>query len=326
MGLISSGKRQGGDGGVITRYTDSMESSPPYPLAESLLVYVEEAQRSQIHDLAQLDKVLAQAIAESQQAWPQLKVEAEAYVAYVAERVPDDQELGEALERMRLNDLYLACACAAGESLAIGILQKTFAPQLGAAVNRFRASELEDEALQRLWEKLFVQSEAQPARIQQYSGQGPLGGWLSVAAAREVLMLLRKKKPEAAHDDAVLSQALAHAGDQELAHFKVHYRKEFKASFQASLGQLTAKQRNMLRYHYVEGLKFDDIGVIYSVNRSTVCRWLAQCREDLLANTRQHLMTRLRIDSRECDSMVRLVASQLDISIHQHLSPSKEQG
>ena len=59
----------------------------------------------------------------------------------------------------------------------------------------------------------------------------------------------------------------------------------------------------------------DQIGLLYRVHRVTASRWLAGARKAVLSHTRRLLTDQLDISAEEFESIVRLVQSQLDLSI-----------
>jgi RNA polymerase sigma-70 factor (ECF subfamily) len=85
----------------------------------------------------------------------------------------------------------------------------------------------------------------------------------------------------------------------------------------AALGRLESRERNLLRLHHVHGLSMDAVGATYQAPRSTVARWIVRARERLLTLTREELTARLGLTPGELDSMLRLVCSQLDVSLRQ---------
>ncbi len=114
--------------------------------------------------------------------------------------------------------------------------------------------------------------------------------------------------------------ALPEAGvDPEIAYLKEHYRDEFRAAFVFALGTLSERERNVLRQHHIDGLTIDQLGTLYQVHRATAARWVAAARMTLLDQTRGRLVAKLGVAADEVDSIIRLVRSQLDISIHQLL-------
>jgi hypothetical protein len=59
---------------------------------------------------------------------------------------------------------------------------------------------------------------------------------------------------------------------------------------------------------------------VYGVSRATVVRWLGKARAELLAAIRSELATRTGAAPDTCDSLLRLVHSQLDVSVLRHLT------
>ena len=66
-----------------------------------------------------VDAVLTDALAKVSASWPGVQVEPERFAAHVAARLPGAGSVEEALRALALPDLYLACACAAGQSVAL---------------------------------------------------------------------------------------------------------------------------------------------------------------------------------------------------------------
>ncbi|WP_395812894.1 sigma factor-like helix-turn-helix DNA-binding protein [Archangium minus] len=56
-----------------------------------------------------------------------------------------------------------------------------------------------------------------------------------------------------------------------------------------ALAALPSRERTVLRLHLVEGLSLERIGTVYRTHKSTVSRWLARAREEVLAGTRSRL-------------------------------------
>jgi RNA polymerase sigma-70 factor (ECF subfamily) len=113
----------------------------------------------------------------------------------------------------------------------------------------------------------------------------------------------------------VLAERLG--ADPELAFIRERHQEDFRVAFRAALGRLEARERNLLRLHHVHGLSMDAVSATYQAPRSTVARWIARAREQLLALTREELTARLGLSPDELDSLLRLVRSQLDVSLRQ---------
>jgi RNA polymerase sigma-70 factor (ECF subfamily) len=111
----------------------------------------------------------------------------------------------------------------------------------------------------------------------------------------------------------------------ELQHMKRLYRAEFTVAFERALKALTVRDRNVLRLRYVDGLTHEQVAAIHQVHPITVARWQAKAVDVLLTEVRQALMTRLEIGSSELDSILRLVRSDIDITLRGLLGPRQRE-
>ena len=102
------------------------------------------------------------------------------------------------------------------------------------------------------------------------------------------------------------------------------YANEFKASFADALKQLGPREQTLLRYHHVDGLNIDEIGAIYRVHRVTAFRWIEKAKEQLVKATLDHLRARLKLPSAELDSVLRMIRSQIHLSLVRHLGGPKD--
>jgi RNA polymerase sigma-70 factor (ECF subfamily) len=173
-----------------------------------------------------------------------------------------------------------------------------------------------DEIVQRLRVYLFVAPGDGRPRILQFRGRGTLGSWLSVSAVRAAYKLLQRETREQANEDERLARVASGESNQEVKVAKSRYRDAFHAAFSAALLSLDDRDKNLLRQHYLDGLSSDQLAVLYRSHRTTVTRWLAAAKQQLLDRTRSHLMTKLRVPLADCDSIIRLVESQFDLTVH----------
>jgi RNA polymerase sigma-70 factor (ECF subfamily) len=157
-------------------------------------------------------------------------------------------------------------------------------------------------------------------KIAEYGGRGDLRRWVRSVAVRTCLNDLRKGKREVlVDDDHLIAQHAIATDDPEVEYMKRTYSEQFKAAFGEALGQLGPREQTLLRYHHVDGLNIDEIGAIYRVHRVTAFRWLEKAKEQLVRTTLDVLRARLKLPAAELDSVLRMIRSQIHLSLIRHL-------
>jgi RNA polymerase sigma-70 factor (ECF subfamily) len=281
--------------------------------------------RAELAVIADLDRRLWALVAEGRAAWPDFVIPAKDVVAFIARGITPD--LAEAaLDGLRPADLYLACACARGLPAAIVAFDRDYMREVDIALARMRIGppRLAD-VKQLVRQRLFVGGGTAGAptsagKIAEYGGRGDLRRWVRSVAVRTCLNDLRKGKREVLVDDDQLIAQHAMAGDDpEVEYMKRTYAAEFKAAFGQALSQLGPREQTLLRYHHVDGLNIDEIGAIYRVHRVTAFRWLEKAKEQLVKGTLDTLRVRLKLPSAELDSVLRMIRSQIHLSLVRHL-------
>lgn len=221
-------------------------------------------------------------------------------------------------------DLYLAYACAIGEPKAVAAFDHEFAQVIETAARRiYSAQEFIDEVVQLVRERLLVVTDGNP-RIAEFSGQGSLRAWVRISAMRVAMNLLRDRKRDAIVQDEVFFQLAGSPDDPERAKAHARYGEACSLALRAAFGELTARERNLLRMHHLHGLTIDELAPTFRVHRATVARWLAHARERLLAKTREGLRERLSLGDDEVDSILRALAGQIEISVSRLLAESTD--
>lgn len=72
----------------------------------------------------------------------------------------------------------------------------------------------------------------------------------------------------------------------------------------------------MLRLHHIHGLTMDRLATMYGEPRSSIARRVMQARERLLKLTRGELAARWQLEGSELESLLGLVRSRLELSLH----------
>ncbi|HVE82772.1 MAG TPA: sigma-70 family RNA polymerase sigma factor [Myxococcales bacterium] len=268
-----------------------------------------------------LERALQGVLRRARQEQPEVAVAGTDFVRHLAGRLEPGEDLLAALEALHAGDAYLACACARKEAAALSGFDRRFRRVVAEAVARMvnRDPDFVEDVRQALREKLFVGVRGTPPKILDYSGAGPLDSWLRSAAVRTALNLREGTRREEPMDDALADRLPESSDDPEIKALKDRCRRELKGAFQAALGQLSAQERDVLRLNLVEGQSIDRIAERFGTHRSTAARWLTQAKQRVTEFTRDELVARLDWNDRELRSVVRLVRSQLDLSIQRYL-------
>jgi len=267
---------------------------------------------------APLEAALREVAARGAAAWPTVALPADVLAGYLGERAPADVPPADWLTGARAADLFLACACAEGLPAALRAFEAAFGGQIGAYLHALRPSaQIVADTAQDLREKLFVGAFGGPPRIRQYTGQGPLGGWVRVTAVRIALDLIEAQKVGERHRGEVeeIADAVVPQHDPDIGLLEARYRGEFMAAFREAMADLSPRERSLLRFTFVERLTPARLGVMYGVHRTTAMRWVEAAQEEVLSRTRAKLMERLQLSPSECDSLMGLLKSRIDLTL-----------
>lgn len=301
--------------------TDQKTSGGDLKLATAFLSHLPAVARQKVSSVDGLEQSLLRSLAEARAVWPEVELNDEMFLSYLAQHFPEDcDDVDSDLETLRVTDLYLACACLEGNTEALKAFDAICTSETKGALYRMdRSGALAQDVCQVLSRKLLLGDREKPPKLAQYRGKGKLGKWIRVAAVRTALNMTEGGRRERRMGDQTL-EALASPDDHELAFLKTEYRKEFKSAFHEALATLSSRERNLLRHQVLDRLSIDELGELYKVHRSTAARWLERIRSKLQAETRRALMDKLKLGPTEFESIVRLVISQFDASLHRVLT------
>src|SRR5262249_24376349 len=116
-------------------------------------------------------------------------------------------------------------------------------------------------------------------------------------------------------DDEDLA-ALSEGGmGPELGLLKARHAAEFNAAFAQAVLELPAKQRRLLRLHFVAGLGVARLGAELGMHQATAARQLQTARKAALEQTLRILRERPRLSEAEVRSLLGLVLSRLHVSL-----------
>jgi len=252
--------------------------------------------------------------------WPEVTVIPSAdFIAYVTQRLGPEE-----VASARAADLYLACACSRGDARAMALFDARYMCEVERALASARFSAVSiDETKQVLRQRFLVSANDKPPRITEYSGRGDLKAWVRAAAVRAAIRVERRPKGETDVESHVFRGVAAAGDDLELDYLKRRYVVEFGEALRDAFLGLPARDRNICRYYYAEGLGIDAIGVLYRVHRSTAARWLNQITTALVEATRKRMMEKLGADRAEVASLVKMLESRIDVALRHVVETNK---
>ncbi|QSQ27724.1 sigma-70 family RNA polymerase sigma factor [Pyxidicoccus parkwayensis] len=288
----------------------------PAPLTELLLSHAPPEQREALHAVSDLEALLEGLLVKGREEWPDVTLAPEKFLRHLARHLPSEGSTEDALRQLRAADLYLACACATGESQALRHFERHVLSKVASRLSTAPGVTL-DEVLQVARQRLLLGVAGSPPKISEFSGRGALSGWVRIVASR-IARELRSQagRQELISDSPHALERLLSGGNPEKDLLQAHSRQALTESLQAALAELTERERALLRLHHLHGLTMDRIATMYGEPRSSIARHVAQAREKLLKLTHRELASRLKLNGQELESLLGLVQSHLDLSLH----------
>lgn len=258
-----------------------------------------------------LEATLAALCARGRAAHPDLEVDDVQFARHLAGcRAP----VASGPDAIRADDLLLACAALGGNETAIKQLQRMCRRALARHLGAVKAKVDVEDVEQRTWNILLVDDGGRQPDLATYSGRGAIARFVGITAQRIAFADIRRGAVQERTATAAAEIATS-LGDPELLIIKSQYRGEFEQAIREGLQALGDRERMIYRMHIVEGLTVDRIAKAFRVSQSTVSRWLAAARERTLSEARRLLRERLLLPEGEFESVVRLMISQLDLSV-----------
>jgi RNA polymerase sigma-70 factor (ECF subfamily) len=269
-----------------------------------------------VTDPDSLETRLRQALADAQTAFPGVTVCERDAVRWLAERTPAGSEPREAIEQLRISEIWLACACAHRSSRAMAFFDVLFlTPAAEALVRSGHHPADVDDALQLLRERLFVSE----GRIAQFSGRGSLASWARVSLARQLTSLQRSSERTLPLADDDASAPPPSAGPEMLV-TRRRYGHVFHEALKEAFAGLKHDQRTVLRLHFVDGMNLDSIAPILRVSRATAGRRILNARNALVDRVLALMGERLRTTPSEIQSVLANMWGSLSVGVGQALS------
>jgi RNA polymerase sigma-70 factor (ECF subfamily) len=160
--------------------------------------------------------------------------------------------------------------------------------------------------------RLLVGKEGNPPRVGTFAGRSSLATWLKSAAVRAGLNLLEGQRRDV---DSIRD---SHPGADlplEAQLMRRRYAPAFTSALEGALRDLPRDERALLKLVFVEGLSLEEVGKMRAAHKSTISRQVTRIRAALLETVRGNLMQALKLNKSELSSLVRLLDSQLELSL-----------
>src|SRR4051812_28796981 len=194
-------------------------------------------------------------------AFPEASVDLSTFTGFVLPKTTDAARLAS----LRGPDLYLACACAAGDRHAILAFEAQHLARIPAVLaRRERSPAVVDEVRQLVRTRLLV-AEGAPPRIAEYGGTGSLDGWVRVVTLRVHANLRRQDRDHFDVDEVASPAGLA--GDPELLLVRARCESAFRAALRDAFAMLSDRDRAIFRLQVQKGLTLDQMALVFQVHR-----------------------------------------------------------
>lgn len=194
------------------------------------------------------------------------------------------------LETLRLEELVLARACAAGNDRAWEVFLNRYRATLYESAFKIAKEESVARGLaDSLYATLYgagAKGQQHSSKLLSYQGRGSLQGWLRTVLAQEYVNLYRAGRRETSLDAALDEGAQFAVAEAEAS--AVDPRAEAAAS--EELTALPAEERFLLAAYYLDRRTLAEIAKVQGVHESTVSRKLERVTSDLRKRIRKRMI------------------------------------
>lgn len=215
---------------------------------------------------------------------------AEALERSAARSVPADRE--RYFDSLHLEDLALACACAAGHEAAWEHFILRFRPLLYRAASALDPSGGARDLADGLYAELYgvkAEGDTRTPLFHYFHGRSSLATWLRAVLAQRHVDTLRSRKrfePLADPGDGTTREpSTAATPDVDRAALAARVRD----ALAAAIARLAPRDRLRLGWYYAQGMTLARIGRVLNEHEATVSRRLARARQALRADVEAEL-------------------------------------
>jgi len=226
-----------------------------------------------------------------------------------ADRVPTLRELDRYLTALHLEDLAIACACAAGHDAAwehFMLEQRPILYRSAGAIDPASGRELADSLYADLY-GITVRGGERQSLFRHFHGRSSLATWLrAVLAQRHIDRIRANRRVEPLPDDesprAIASRPATVDPERR------RYLALVERALARAVAGLAARDRLRLGCYYAQGMKLAKLGQLLGEHEATVSRHLARTRRII----REDIERQLRLEGLGDAEMAQCLESVLD--------------
>jgi len=204
--------------------------------------------------------------------------------------VPSPTAVSGFLPTLRLGELALARACAAGNERAWEVFLNRYRATLYESAYKIAKEESAARALaDSLYASLYgvdAKGQQRTSKLRSYQGRGSLQGWLRTVVAQEYVNVYRATRRETSLDAALDDGAQFAAGETDVS--VADPRVETAAAIE--LVALPAEERFLLAAYYLDHRTLAEIAKLLGVHESTISRKLERVTSSLRKRIRKRMM------------------------------------
>lgn len=261
------------------------------------------------------------------------------------------EELGDFLEQLQADDLFMALACAAGNERAWWEFDQQHRSYVERVARHLAKTEMDaQEVIDTVYIELYgtrVVDGERVSKFSTYSGRGSLRGWLRTVIWHSLVDLHRRSHDEVSLDEmtenvgegnvhASFAEPPAGGEDEMIDHLaRERYRKATVASIDTAFSSLEPHEKLLLLYYHVESMKLREIARMVEnpasplrgwfqrksstrekdpssrIHESTIMRWLEKSYARVLEIFREELKSKHGLGKEEIEICVELATQDL---------------
>ena len=233
------------------------------------------------------------------------------------------EDIREFMSSLRVEELALARACAAGNERAwqefmTRFREKLYSAALGITKEDSSGRELADS----LYADLYGTNTREGRRVSKldsYTGRGSLEGWLRAVLAQEFVKRYRSHRRFVSLEEKNEAGEQFSASDSEPS---VEIDPRLQAASSEALSHLTAEDKLILAAYFLDGRTLAEIGRMLRVHESTMSRRLDKITSSLRKRIRTELMAR-GMSKRQAEEALETDVRDLQVNVRAHLAQDK---